>query len=156
MDDILHMEPNDASGFMDPTAIPVGWVDVDKSYDNILALGMKPFVELSFLPQFVANCTNGPGHPGVRDANGSGVNPQCGAWFEYDAIHGPFRIPADGSNSSHMQAVFTKWGALVKAFATHLVSRYGIDEVASWKFEVCEYKNARSTVCQPSVLILTD
>ena len=66
---------------MDPIAIPVGWVDIDKSYDNILSLGMKPFVELSFLPQFVANCSNGPGHPGVRNANGSGVNPQCGAWL---------------------------------------------------------------------------
>ena len=58
-DDILHMKPNGASGYMDPTAIPVEWVDIDKSYDNILSLGMKPFVELSFLPQFVANCSNG-------------------------------------------------------------------------------------------------
>ena len=52
--------------------MPVGWVDVDKSYDSILALGMKPFVELSFLPQFVANCTNGPPEPLTKCENVDG------------------------------------------------------------------------------------
>ena len=154
---------------------------------------MKPFVELSFLPQFVANCSFGSGRPGVTDANGSAVNPACNAWFAYDAIDGPFEIPADGerpqsersarekrreslppvllvpsfkgrsaqvptltagrfflarvchmsatcmragTNHTGMPAVFSKWHDLVKAFATHLVERYGIEEVATWNFEV--------------------
>lgn len=67
----------------------------------------------------------------MKGADGVPVNPRCGAWFAYDAIDGPFRIRADGTNSSHMPAVVSKWGALVKAFATHLVSRYGIEEVVS-------------------------
>ena len=32
--------------------------------------------------------------------------------------------------------MFDRWEALVKDFATHLVSRYGIDEVATWDFEL--------------------
>lgn len=34
-----------------------------------------------------------------------------------------------------------KWGALVKEFATHLVARYGIDEVSRWYFEVWNEPN---------------
>jgi xylan 1,4-beta-xylosidase len=36
---------------------------------------------------------------------------------------------------------YTKWDGLMTAFAQHLVERYGIDEVASWYFEVWNEPN---------------
>jgi xylan 1,4-beta-xylosidase len=38
-------------------------------------------------------------------------------------------------------ADYTRWDAMIQAFATHLVARYGIDEVATWKFEVWNEPN---------------
>ena len=36
---------------------------------------------------------------------------------------------------------YKAWDAMVTAFATHLISRYGIDEVATWNFEVWNEPN---------------
>ena len=36
---------------------------------------------------------------------------------------------------------YAAWDAMIRAFAQHLVERYGIDEVASWKFEVWNEPN---------------
>ena len=36
---------------------------------------------------------------------------------------------------------YAQWDALITAFATHLIERYGIDEVASWYFEVWNEPN---------------
>jgi xylan 1,4-beta-xylosidase len=38
-------------------------------------------------------------------------------------------------------ADYAKWDAMIQAFAAHLVARYGIDEVATWKFEVWNEPN---------------
>jgi xylan 1,4-beta-xylosidase len=38
-------------------------------------------------------------------------------------------------------ADYAKWDAMIHAFAAHLVARYGIDEVATWKFEVWNEPN---------------
>jgi xylan 1,4-beta-xylosidase len=38
-------------------------------------------------------------------------------------------------------ASYEKWDALMTAFAKHLIDRYGIDEVASWYFEVWNEPN---------------
>lgn len=36
---------------------------------------------------------------------------------------------------------YDEWDAMIRAFAQHLVSRYGIDEVSKWKFEVWNEPN---------------
>jgi xylan 1,4-beta-xylosidase len=36
---------------------------------------------------------------------------------------------------------YTLWDAMIRAFAQHLVQRYGLDEVATWKFEVWNEPN---------------
>ncbi len=36
---------------------------------------------------------------------------------------------------------YSLWDAMIQAFAAHLVQRYGIDEVATWKFEVWNEPN---------------
>ncbi len=38
-------------------------------------------------------------------------------------------------------ADYAKWGDLVRAFARHMIERYGIDEVAQWYFEVWNEPN---------------
>ena len=82
---------------------------VDQIYDGLLANGVRPFVEISFMPKKLA----------LRQD----VHP-----FWYKQIVSP---PKD----------YAKWDALIRAFAKHLVERYGIDEVAQWYFEVWNEPN---------------
>lgn len=83
---------------------------VDQIYDGLLKNGVKPFVEISFMPKKLA--------------------------FNPDALH-PFWYKQNVSPPKDMD----RWGALMTAFAQHLVERYGIDEVASWYFEVWNEPN---------------
>jgi len=82
---------------------------LDQIYDGLLADGVKPFVEISFMPKKLA----------ARNI------PQ-GFWD-----HANVSPPKD----------YAKWDALMTAFARHLIERYGIDEVASWYFEVWNEPN---------------
>jgi len=82
---------------------------VDQVYDGLLALGIKPFVELSFMPKKLASS-------------------QTPFAFWDQPIVSP---PRD----------YSKWDALITAFCNHLIERYGIDEVASWYFEVWNEPN---------------
>jgi xylan 1,4-beta-xylosidase len=82
---------------------------VDAIYDQVLELGLRPVVELSFMPAILA-----------RDPEQT--------VFTYRGIISP---PADWS----------QWRELVTALVTHLVQRYGGDEVARWAFEVWNEPN---------------
>ncbi len=94
----------------DKTGKPVyNWSYIDQIYDGLLAEGVKPYVEISFMPKKLAAKLDY--HP-----------------FWYKQLTSP---PAD----------YTKWEALITAFSTHLIERYGIDEVASWYFEVWNEPN---------------
>ncbi len=44
---------------------------------------------------------------------------------------------------------YAVWDAMIKAFTTHLVQRYGLDEVATWKFEVWNEPNIDFWVGNP-------
>ncbi|HUX74078.1 MAG TPA: hypothetical protein VMV25_09345 [Steroidobacteraceae bacterium] len=83
---------------------------VDSIYDGLLKNGVRPFVELSFMPKELA------------------FNPDDLHVFWYKPNVSP---PKD----------YLKWDALIRAFAQHLISRYGIDEVAQWYFEVWNEPN---------------
>ena len=82
---------------------------VDAIYDQLLEMGIRPVVELSFMPAALA-----------RDPEQS--------VFTYRGIISP---PAN----------WGEWRELVTALATHLVQRYGIEEVAQWAFEVWNEPN---------------
>ena len=82
---------------------------VDQIYDGLLAHGIKPFVEISFMPKKLA------------------ASPVLHA-FWYKPSPAP---PKD----------YAKWDALITAFAQHLISRYGIDELSQWYFEVWNEPN---------------
>lgn len=82
---------------------------VDQIYDGLLARGVRPFVEISFMPRKLA----------AREA----LHP---FWYKQNVAP-----PKD----------YAKWDALMRAFAQHLVDRYGIDEVSQWYFEVWNEPN---------------
>ncbi len=82
---------------------------VDQIYDGLLAEGVRPIVELSFMPQRLA----------AADLRHS---------FWYHPVVAP---PKD----------YGRWDDLITALATHLVQRYGIEEVSQWYFEVWNEPN---------------
>jgi xylan 1,4-beta-xylosidase len=82
---------------------------IDRIYDRVLGLGLRPIVELSFMPRDLAS------------------DPSKTV-FEYGAIVSP---PRD----------WDRWEALIRDLVTHLVDRYGRDEVRAWAFEVWNEAN---------------
>jgi xylan 1,4-beta-xylosidase len=105
---ILHDDNRVVSRLPDD-GLSFDFAEVDRIYDTILDIGLKPVVELSFMPAQIA-----------RDP-GQTV-------FAYRGIISPPRRWQD-------------WHDLVAALTTHLVARYGIDEVATWPFEVWNEPN---------------
>ncbi|MCW8806956.1 MAG: glycosyl hydrolase family 39 [Rhodanobacter sp.] len=83
---------------------------IDQIYDGLLEHGVKPFVELSFMPPELSS------------------DPKALQEFWY---HPNIAPPKN----------YAEWDAMIGAFARHLVARYGIDEVASWYFEVWNEPN---------------
>ena len=81
---------------------------VDQIYDFMLDHDVRPFVELSFMPEAFASSAN--------------------------------RIFAYKGNISPPQN-WQDWFDMVRAFTEHCVKRYGITEVAGWKFEVWNEPN---------------
>ena len=90
---------------------------VDQIYDGLLANGVRPFVELSFMPQALAS-----GHEPIH--------------FWYRANVSP---PKD----------WNLWEDMIQHFADHLISRYGIEEVSKWYFEVWNEPNIAFWVGEP-------
>lgn len=94
----------------DASGNPVfNWTYVDQIYDGLLARGVRPYVEISFMPYALAS------KPAIHPF-----------WYKQNVAP-----PKD----------YAKWDALIRAFAQHLVDRYGIDEVAQWYFEVWNEPN---------------
>ncbi len=83
---------------------------VDQIYDGLLENGVKPFVELSFMPRKMA-------------ADPNQLHP---FWYHPDVSP-----PKD----------YKLWDDMIRALAAHLVERYGIGEVSTWKFEVWNEPN---------------
>jgi xylan 1,4-beta-xylosidase len=82
---------------------------VDQIYDGLLAAGVKPFVEISFMPYKLA----------------------ASEFFQSFWYRPNISPPKD----------YAIWDDMITQFVKHLVDRYGIDEVASWYFEVWNEPN---------------
>ncbi len=104
LDDDNHVVTRSADG-----ELAFDFTEVDELYDQILEIGIRPVVELSFMPAVIA-----------RDPEQ--------IVFTYGGIISP---PRD----------WAEWRGVVAALAQHLVERYGIDEVATWWFEVWNEPN---------------
>lgn len=101
---------------------------VDQIYDGLLERGIKPFVELSFMPPELS----------------SDPSKQHDFWY-----HPNVMPPKD----------YAEWDAMIRAFAQHLITRYGIDEVSSWYFEVWNEPNLAfwgGSPVQPTYFTLYD
>ena len=85
----------------------------DQTFDEYQRAGVRPFVELGFMPKDLAS-------------NVPGVN-------EYQ-VHYPRPTMAGASNNPPKD--YAMWGELVRKFTEHLVERYGRDKVSTWYFEV--------------------
>ena len=81
---------------------------IDRIFDSFLEIGIRPFVELGFMPSKLASGDNT-----VFYWKGNTTPPK-----DYD-----------------------KWTNLIKAVIEHFVSRYGINEVLKWPFEVWNEPN---------------
>ncbi len=104
LDDDVGLYDTDANGS------PVyNFSYIDQIYDGLLANGVRPFVELSFMPKSLASTPH-----------------QQAFWY-----HPYVSPPRD----------WKLWSDLIRNFASHLVARYGLDEVSQWYFEVWNEPN---------------
>ena len=85
----------------------------DQTFDEYKKAGVRPFVELGFMPKDLAATV-----PGIT---------------EYQ-LHYP--KPTMGGASNNPPKDYAMWGELVRRFTEHLVQRYGKEEVNKWYFEV--------------------
>jgi xylan 1,4-beta-xylosidase len=81
---------------------------IDMVFDAMMERGLKPFIELSFMPEGLASGTQ--------------------TVFFYKANITP---PKD----------MKLWAELIRAFAEHVIQRYGLAEVRTWSFEVWNEPN---------------
>ena len=91
---------------------------IDDVYDFLLSIGMKPFVELGFMPEKLASDSFKDERP---DFNEDTV-----FWWKANVTP-----PKE----------YEKCDALIKALVQHWTDRYGADEVKTWRFEVWNEPN---------------
>lgn len=85
----------------------------DRTFDAYQKAGVRPFVELGFMPKDLAAAV-----PGIT---------------EYQ-LHYP--KPTMGGSVNNPPRDYAMWRDLVRTYVAHLVKRYGADEVRTWYFEV--------------------
>jgi xylan 1,4-beta-xylosidase len=98
-----------------PSGNPVyDWSIVDRIFDALHERGMKPFVEIGFMPEALS----------------SNPTPYRHFWKPgdpYDDVYTGWRYPPKD---------FRKWGELIYQWVNHSIERYGKKEVESWYWEV--------------------
>ncbi|KQM12898.1 beta-xylosidase [Sphingomonas sp. Leaf24] len=100
-----------------PDGKPVyDWTIVDNIIDTYLARGVRPYLQIGFMPEALSTAPKG--------------TPYQHSWrpgFDYRLIATGWTYPPDG---------YDKWAELVYQWTRHNVERYGADEVNRWYFEV--------------------
>lgn len=95
------------------------WTIVDSIFDTFIVRGMKPLVEIGFMPKALSV------KPDPYQHNWSPAN-------AYNDIYTGWAYPPKDYN---------KWRELVCQWVKHCVERYGENEVASWYWEVWNEPN---------------
>jgi xylan 1,4-beta-xylosidase len=94
------------------------WTINDRIFDTYLQHGIKPYVQLGFMPEaLTTHPQNYPHHPPVNER----ADPAAGQSYP----------PKD----------YGKWGELAYQWANHCVERYGRAEVEKWYWEVWNEPN---------------
>jgi xylan 1,4-beta-xylosidase len=97
-----------------PDGTPVyDFTIIDQTFDEYKKAGVRPMVELGFMPKDLAATV-----PGV----------------ETYQVHYPANTTSGASNNPPKD--YAMWGELVRRFTEHLVERYGKEHVGTWYFEV--------------------
>lgn len=86
------------------------WTIVDKIFDAYKATGVKPLVEIGFMPEALS------------------THPQP---YEHHWPQPPF-----GTGWAYPPTNYQEWSDLIYSWVRHMVERYGSDEVAKWEWEV--------------------
>ncbi|MAU10279.1 MAG: beta-xylosidase [Anaerolineaceae bacterium] len=89
------------------------WTFIDLTFDTLLKHHCKPFVELGFMPQDLAD-------PNVYDVGSD-------TWTHEEYRRTGWAVPPKD---------YQKWYDLVFALVAHCLERYGEDEVRSWYWEL--------------------
>eukprot|EP01084_Bolivina_argentea_P193577 332099_1 len=99
------------------------FINIDKIYDYLLSINMRPYVEISFMPY---------------------------AFASYDCFKQHVKANVTPPKN------YTVWNDFIKQWMTHLVNRYGINEVSQWKFEIWNEANDKffqqTSQCNESTL----
>jgi xylan 1,4-beta-xylosidase len=103
----------------DANGAPVyDWSINDKIFDTYLERGVKPYVQLGFMPEaLTTHPQNYPHNPPVNQ-----------------------RAPVEGGQS-YPPKDYAKWGELAHQWAKHCVEKYGRGEVEKWYWEVWNEPN---------------
>jgi xylan 1,4-beta-xylosidase len=98
----------------DMNSVPMyDWTIDDKIFDTYLERGLKPYVQLGFMPEaLTTHPQNYPHHPPVNER----ADPGAGQAYP----------PKD----------YAKWGELAYQWTKHCVEKYGEAEVRQWYWEV--------------------
>ena len=100
------------------------WRVVDRIIDGYLSNGVRPYLQLGFMPEALSSAR--PGTPYQHNWRPG---------FAYDLIAGSWNAPPKD---------YAKWGELAYQWTRHSVERYGADEVKTWYFEVWNEPNGKS------------
>ena len=95
------------------------WTIVDRIFDTYLARGVKPYVQIGFMPEALS----------------TKAQPYKHAWTplaKYDEIFTGWAYPPKD---------YKKWGDLAYAWAKHCVEKYGRAEVEQWYWETWNESN---------------
>ena len=95
------------------------WEIVDLIFDTYLESGVRPYVQMGFMPKALSSRPEPYQHewrPGIR----------------YDRIYTGWAYPPTD---------YTKWGELCYQWAKHCVERYGKEEVEKWYWETWNEAN---------------
>jgi xylan 1,4-beta-xylosidase len=94
------------------------WTINDRIFDAYLACGVKPYVQLGFMPEALSAKPGNYPHEPPRDRMVS--------------VRGGYTFPPKD---------YAKWGDLAYEWARHCRQRYGLDEVNQWYWEVWNEPN---------------
>jgi len=95
------------------------WSINDRIFDTYLTNGLKPYVQIGFMPEALStHPQNYPHHPPVN------------------------KMAPPNAGQSYPPRDYEKWGELSYQWAKHCVERYGRAEVAQWYWEVWNEPNS--------------
>jgi len=95
------------------------WTILDRIFDVYLERGVKPYVEIGFMPEALSTSPSPYRHSWTPTA-------------KYDAIF---------TGWAHPPKDYTRWADLVRAWVEHSVARYGRPEVEQWYWQVWNEAN---------------